>query len=170
MNHKRYLFKAVTLVELLIVVGIISVVTVAIIPSYVDFVTKREFKNSADQFVGDVKAVQSKAISGVIVNVAGESVLVDWGIQPTCGDDSYSLSYGYDSDSGYVKTDVVTKKLPKDVKFHSDSDKCGDIFFKRNEGSPTTASAPSIRLSYKDLIRDVIVTNAGLVRIELVAE
>lgn len=100
---KTKFFKAVTLIELLVVIAIISIVTVAVVPSFNLFSSNQIMDQSVDQFVSDLRSVRQKALSGITVN----DQLVNWGMQICIDKDGkenpqgYALGY-YDADGNFI--------------------------------------------------------------------
>ena len=100
---KTQTFKAVTLIELLVVIAIISIVTVAVVPSFNLFSSNQIMDQSVDQFVSDLRSVRQKALSGITVN----DQLVNWGMQICFDKDGkenpqgYALGY-YDADGNFI--------------------------------------------------------------------
>lgn len=147
--------KGITLVELLIVVGIVSVLSLAIIPSYADFSQTKEFNNAAETFVNEVRNVRNKALAGAVIMQSGDPVEVSWGIKPECGTSNYGL--GYKEPDDLDLTIQTTESLPSTVKF-SASD-CPMIAFTRLEGKPEAAG--EIILEFKSLARTISINSSG---------
>lgn len=98
-------FSAFTLIEVLIVVGIMGIMTVAALPSFGDFADRRTFQNNVDIFAENVRSARNKAISGVAIS--GKDV--SWKITPINGSNSYEIGYIITSDSsvGVVSTKTL---------------------------------------------------------------
>lgn len=100
---KTQTFKAVTLIELLVVIAIVSIVTVAVVPSFNLFSSNQIMDQSVDQFVSDLRSVRQKALSGITVN----DQLVNWGMQICFDKDGkenpqgYTLGY-FDADNYFI--------------------------------------------------------------------
>lgn len=78
---------AFTLIEVLIVVGIMGILTVAALPSFGDFADRRTFQNNVDIFAENIRSTRSKAIDGVVQS--GRSA--NWQIAPTAGNNTYTV-------------------------------------------------------------------------------
>jgi len=88
-------FMGFTLVELLITIGIMGILTAAIIPSFDGFGKRQALTNASESLRSDISSAQNKAVSGVAVLGAK----VDWGLEfaSSCDDahsaNSYNLGY-----------------------------------------------------------------------------
>lgn len=155
--------KGVTLVELLIVVGIITIISLAIIPSYVDFAEKKDFNNKVEIMVTEILNIRNKALAGAVVEVGGVPQEVDWGIQPKqdCLLRVYFL--GYVNSSGTF-VPQVTQDLPEGVTFGLPNGTCEDIIFERLKGTPVLTGSDTERqiiLNYKSQTRTITVNSSG---------
>ncbi len=160
----------VTLVELLIVVGIITIVSLAIIPSYLDFAEKKDFNNKVETVVSEVMNVRNKALAGAVyITGSGTTEEVNWGIVPrqNCDLRVYDLGYVYpDDDTLHI---VSSQTLPDSVSFARDSGgQCDLIIFERLKGTPILDTANGetfmeINLRYKSMSRRIIVNSSGRV-------
>lgn len=122
--------RGVTLIELLIVIGIVVILTAILIPSFSGLSDKQKLKQSAESFASDVRLVRQKALSGTVGNSKNN---VWWGVDPCVGSgDSrftkYRLGYAPD-DNGSPKSSgrvwQPAKTHMSGIKFTS----CPAVFF-----------------------------------------
>ena len=90
-KFKSRFYFGVTLVELLVVLGVISIVTVAIIPSFNLFSSNQVLDQSMKNFIGDVKVVQQKSLAGI----TQDGVNVNWAIRNCAYGDASAYELGY---------------------------------------------------------------------------
>ena len=135
---------AFTLIEVLIVVGIMGILTMSVLPAFGTFADRRAFQNNVDVFSEKLRSARSKAMSGV----ASSGTDVNWYIEPTSGGTGFVI--GHTTVSGGISTTVVNDSLSGfGVTFGSCSP-CR-ITFQRLTGqrlSGTAGSVQSIVLSY----------------------
>ncbi len=162
--------KGVTLVELLIVVGIITIVSLAIIPSYMDFAEKKDFNNKVETVVSEILNVRNKALNGAVHTTSSGTVEeVNWAILPrqNCNLRTYDLGYVYPGDD--TMHIVSSQTLPDNVSFVVDSaGQCDMIIFERLKGTPILDTAggetfQELNLKYKTQTRRIIVNSSGRV-------
>lgn len=82
-------FSGVTLIELLIVLGILVLVTGLVVPGLSNFSRNRTFDYAIEAFVSDIESLQSKSQSGARPTSGASFVTTDtsdekWGIVLTC--------------------------------------------------------------------------------------
>jgi len=94
-----------TLIEVLIVVGIMGILTVAALPSFGNFADRRTFQNNVDIFAENIRSARSKAIDGVVVS--GKDA--NWQIIPTNNTATYVVKPLFtDGTSGTSKTSTLS--------------------------------------------------------------
>lgn len=156
-----YRRNGITLVELLIVVSIIAVVSLAIIPSYVDYSAKKDFDNKVEIMTAEVMNIRNKSLAGAVLSSSG--TLVNWGISPSCGTANYSVGYQVVGSSTFVVD--TTLQLPTGVTFVVDGGgQCDVIAFERLTGTPIlsdTEQQRQISLRYRTTTRVITVSRLG---------
>lgn len=148
-----------TLIELLLVVGIVTILSLAILPSYVDYTQRKEFDNKVETFIAEIQNVRNKSLAGVVIPDL-DNAPADWGIKPTCGLNTYDLGYSDSLVAGDAFTSVVTETLPAGVTF--DPTRCSTIVFERLKGTPRASATQNIIvLNYKTYTRSITVNSSG---------
>jgi len=85
--------KGFTLIELMIVIGVLAILTATAIPAFGSFNQRKRFKSSVDTFVNDLESMRNKSQSAIVHSTAIPSQ-VDWAIQYNCGLSTYNLGHG----------------------------------------------------------------------------
>ena len=157
-TERKAFAKAFTLIELIIVVGIISILTAAALPSFGTFADRRIFQNNVDEFANQIRDVRSKAIAGA----TNGGVKANWKITATNSSNAYSL--GYIPTSGAVEENLVSKTLSgSGVTFSCTNCK---VEFERLTGkrlSGTSGSSQDIAIAYKSEQRTIKIYETGKV-------
>ncbi len=96
---------AFTLIEVLIVVGIMGILTMSVLPAFGTFADRRAFQSSVDIFAEKVRSARTKAMSGV----ASSGTDVNWYIEPTSGGTGFVI--GHTTVSGGISTAVFNDSL-----------------------------------------------------------
>ena len=120
---------AFTLIEVLVVVGIMGILTALTIPKFSQFSSTRLLDRNARNLEIDINSLKVKAISGA----SQSSHNARWGIKINCNSSSYELGYSLDDGSGSYGAGVFvsTKNLSDGITFSSG---CGQFFFERLTG------------------------------------
>jgi prepilin-type N-terminal cleavage/methylation domain-containing protein len=164
--QKNILKKGVTLVELLIVVGIIALISLAIIPSYVDFAQKKDFQNKVENLAAEIQNVRNKSLAGVVYTSGGTSTEVNWAFRPSQNCDLRQYELGYVLPNTTTFYPVTTEDLPENVTFEKSGGQCDVIIFERLKGTPildTTINETSqeVSLKYHNVTKTITVNSAG---------
>lgn len=148
--------------ELLIVVAVVSIISAALIPSFGSFTRRQSFRDSAEEFADNVRLVRTKSHSGVVIS--GNPVqYVDWGINPSCGNSTYTL--GYKNESGtWVSSGANTQSMTLSEGSTFDSSTCGGpVVFTRLKGTPDNQY--TIKINGSGGSRDIVISSQGRVSI-----
>lgn len=119
---------AFTLMEVLIVIGIVIILTAITLPSFSEFSKKREFENEVDSFVDNVRALQNKSLSGAVQ----EGEPVRWLFVPNCGTNRYSFGYWDNTIGDYVS--LQSYQLADGLTFGAVAAECHNFSFDRITG------------------------------------
>lgn len=106
--------KAFTLIEILIVVGILGVISAATIPTFVNYSSERGIDRVAQQIVSDIQLVRNKSLSGAYTSGTNSDF---WVIRFRCNAASYDLGSSNASDGSLV-SGFNTKNLPSGFTFY----------------------------------------------------
>lgn len=153
---------AFTLIEVLIVVGIMGVLTVAALPSFGDFADRRTFQNNVDIFAENIRSARNKALDGVVV--LGRDV--NWQIIPTNNSATYVVKYLFVDSLGGSGTSQTLKLSGSESKFTCTS--C-TLEFQRLTGkriSGTLGSSQNIVISFNGESKTIKVYETGKMVIE----
>lgn len=122
-----------TLIEVLIVVGIMGILTMSALPAFGTFADRRAFQNNVDVFSEKVRSVRSKAMSGVL----SSNKEVNWYLEAADGATNYTIGYISVSSSAPVVSESLSGS---GISF--DCTECR-LVFQRLTGKRTSGSAGS---------------------------
>lgn len=77
-----------TLIEVLIVVGIMGILTMSVLPAFGTFADRRAFQNNVDIFSEKLRSARSKAMSGVL---SANNKEVNWYVDVTDNGTTYKI-------------------------------------------------------------------------------
>lgn len=110
--------KAFTLIEILIVVGILGVISAATIPTFVNYSSERGIDRVAQQIVSDIQLVRNKSLSGAYESSNGVNSDY-WVIRFGCNANTYDMGLSNRID-GFIETTSSTQKtLPTGFTFRA---------------------------------------------------
>ena len=69
---------AFTLLELMLVIGLIGIISAATIPSFSNYIQNQNLKRARDQLYNDMRTVQNKALTGALADQVVDSVQVKY--------------------------------------------------------------------------------------------
>ena len=144
-----------TLLEVVMVVAIISVISVAGAGYYVNYAKSIELESAAKNILSDLRNARSKAM-------AGESDL-KWGVHLTNGSDDYYELYSTPTTYADVSmTTSTTTYLSSAVIFTAPpSNSSSDVLFTKIQGTPNASS--TISIFSRNATRTIMVTTNGII-------
>ena len=124
-----------TLIEVLIVVGIMGILTMSALPAFGTFADRRAFQNNVDVFSEKVRSVRSKAMSGVLAS----NKEVNWYLEATNSGTTYKIGSIMIA-SPYTDAFITESLSGSGISF--DCTECR-LVFQRLTGKRTSGSAGS---------------------------
>jgi prepilin-type N-terminal cleavage/methylation domain-containing protein len=160
--------KGFTLVELMVVIGILGIVSGIMIPSFSNYTKNQSLKQAQENFKSDLRSIQSRALTGT-----GSDLMINskpalyWGVTYTEGGASYSAVIASSATcSGSDAQSSQTFNLPTNITFDGSSTRCylfgmedGSIFNTSSARIGTTA----ISLRQSTTLKTVTINGAGLI-------
>ncbi|EKE00451.1 MAG: hypothetical protein ACD_22C00018G0001, partial [uncultured bacterium] len=95
--QKTHTVGAFTLIELMIVVGIIAILTSIMIPSFNFYIANQNLKQAQEQIKNDLRTVQNKALTGALS--ADASAPLYWGVKFTDNSTKYTYFTSHTADA-----------------------------------------------------------------------
>lgn len=161
-----------TLVELMIVVGIMILLTGFLLPNFTSYIDSQNLNVGADKVIVDLRAAQSRALAGV----EEDGLNTFWGVKFFSGADQYVFSTtteptDYSAACAAITLSSGEKRQPlkSSVVIKNSADTC--VFFSFDNGNAFSATGMNIYLGDADAISGgtckLITVNAvGLVKDE----
>lgn len=146
-----------TLVELLIVIGLLTILATVVVPNFANFQNQKSLDNAASQLKGYLQSTQQKSISQ-----DGGS---QWGVYFATvvgGRDFYKIFYGANYLSGTVTDSIY---LPTNIKFIDPAQGFSkEIIFSKLTGVPSAPATTSLALSGSpSTCKTIVINAAGLI-------
>ncbi len=158
-NFKKYL-RAFTLIEVVVVLGIIGILTAATIPTFNGITSTQNLKRSVDNLSSDIQLAKEKALAG---SVQGTQTDVFWGMKCFAGTNRYQVGYA-PNNAGVPGTFkfVEKKTLYGNATFIAGS--CNTVvYFDRLTGELVSENSHSFKLEAGGEKTSVFVQKAGQV-------
>ncbi|GIW69670.1 MAG: hypothetical protein KatS3mg101_0417 [Patescibacteria group bacterium] len=161
-----------TLIELMVVVGILALVSGIMIPSFSNYTRNQSLKEAQENFKSDLRSIQNMALTGMgsdRTDSAGRYARY-WGVSYASGAFSYSvylLTAANCNDLSY-RIESQTLNLPSNITFNTGSSGC--LLFSLEDGSVyTTGGGPintvniSLRHNASSTTKTITVNRPGLI-------
>lgn len=134
----------VTLIEMMLVVGLIAVMTGALIPGFSNYTKNQALRQSQEQLKNDLSSALNNSLTGVL---AGDSSVQYWGIKVPQNAASETATYDYftaanTNNCNLVTTRKTSTQLPNGTVVKA-SNVC--IYFSKTNGDVVVKSGGTTR-------------------------
>ncbi len=138
-----------TLVELMLVVGIIAIVTGALIPSFSGYIKTQNLKQAQENVRSELRSAQNRALTGSLSDTyVGSDRVKYWVFYTTANSSSYSFYTSAQNTScnpANFSAAHSTQTLTNGITFNISAAKC--IFFDMSDGSINAVPASPLSVS-----------------------
>lgn len=132
-----------TLIELMVVVGILALVSGIMIPSFSNYTRNQSLKQAQENFKSDLRSIQNRALTGTGSDKTFGSPpnpALYWAISYTAGGSSYTVYLTASNICGTSTIESLTSNLPSNITFNSS----GCLLFSLEDGSVYTTNGVAI--------------------------
>jgi prepilin-type N-terminal cleavage/methylation domain-containing protein len=152
--------QAFTLVELLVVIGIITVITAGVIPGFNSYLDNQTLVQAQEAVKNDLRNVQNKALAGATYN--GTTVPNYWGIKFAAGSNTYTIlsTMATPNCDIPVVPGTASQKLPGTVTVATNA--C--VLFKTSNGDLAVAGPLTVSVAFGTKNKSVQINGAGLIK------
>ncbi len=159
-----------TLIELMVVVGILALISGIMIPSFSNYTRNQSLKQAQENFKSDLRSIQNRALTGTgsdkTYGTTPPLPALYWAISYTAGAGSYSVYLTHRNDCSTPVIESQTFNLPSNITFNSS----GCLLFSLEDGSVYTTGGGSINTvnislkhSASSTLKTVTVNRPGLI-------
>lgn len=135
-----------TLIELMVVVGILALVSGIMIPSFSNYTRNQSLKQAQENFKSDLRSIQNRALTGTgsdkTYGTTPPLPALYWAISYSEGASSYSVYLTHRNNCSTPVIESQTFNLPSNISFYTGSSGC--LLFSLEDGSVYTTGGGSI--------------------------